>query len=1134
MPAAPSVGGSGTLTALEPDLPSVSSGLDRAASTTELRLASVLFVDLVGFTSLSEVRDAEDVRELLGRYFDTARTIVERHGGVVEKFIGDAVMAVWGVPAAREDDAERAVRAALEVVDAVGVLGEDVGTARLPARAGVVSGQVAVVEKPGEGLVVGDRVNTASRVQSAAQPGSVLVDDVTRQLTSAAIAFEDAGQHVVKGKTERLRLWRAVRVIAGIGGSEREAGLEAPFVGRDGDLWLIKELFHGALERRSARLVAVSGEAGVGKSRVRREFFMYVDGLSQRVLWHLGRCPSFGDGVAYRALVQMVRQRFAITEEATTEEASAKLGEGLERWIADPADREFLRPRLGVLLGVADPGLAREELFSGWRLFFERLAERLPVVLVLEDVQWADAGLLDFIEELLDWSASSPIFILALARPQLATGRDGWPAGRRGATTVQLEPLGEPAMRELLAGLVNLPDRAAGRIVERAQGVPLYAIETVRALADRGALSERNGRLVLEGELGELDVPPSLSSLLAARLDALEPVERALVKAMSVFGGAFPRSAASVLGDVPGAELDGVLGALVRRQVFVIRADRLSPDRGRYAFAQGLLRAVAYEMLSRQERKLRHLAAAKHLRRAFPNDGEDVAQEIASHYLGAYRAAGQDRDAPELRGEALVALRRAARRAATVGAPEAAERAYLAAAELAEREAERTALTQAAGGMALQSGRSEHALELFEAAVSAHLAAGRERDAARTTGDVGRALNRLRRPQEAIERLGAALATLAGDQFDPDVAKLNVDLGNALVRVGDYERAGPPVQTALQIAEALDLPAVLCDALNLEAMVSMFTGRVRQARVLCAGALEIAQSHELTRQLAIAQGNMGNLGVLWDLPDAEEHIQRAVALARRRGDRRLESLNSGNLMILWLLVGRWSQVQELAGELLADDEQRPGAEHLHCRLAILHALRGDPGAAQASLERLSAWEITDEREARANHAATRIGVLLAQGRVGDALELGQRMLPHAIETLGAAHESVRQAWPDALQAALALGRVRDAEALLALLARRPLGHVPPYMRAQIDRYRALIDAAEHRGDAVEADLAAAIDALQQLGYPYARAVAQVDLAAWLTVAGRAGDAALLRKQATATLESLGAGTGLGVAIAGEH
>lgn len=265
-------------------------------ATAEMRMASVLFADLVGFTSLSESREAEDVRELLGRYFDASRTIVERHGGSVQKFIGDAVMAVWGAPAAREDDAERAVRAALELVDAVGVFGEEVGAPDLRARAGVVTGQVAALDNPEEGLVVGDRVNTASRIQSTAAPGAVLVDEVSRQLTAASIAYEDAGEHVVKGKAEPLRLWRAVRVVAGVGGSDREQGLEAPFVGRDADLRLLKDLFHGALERGTARLVAVFGEAGVGKSRLRREFSNYTDGLSQTVLWHMGRCLSYGDG----------------------------------------------------------------------------------------------------------------------------------------------------------------------------------------------------------------------------------------------------------------------------------------------------------------------------------------------------------------------------------------------------------------------------------------------------------------------------------------------------------------------------------------------------------------------------------------------------------------------------------------------------------------------------------------------------------------------------------------------------------------------------------------------------------------------------------------------------------------------
>ena len=413
------------------------------------------------------------MRELLGRYFDSARTIVDRYGGVVEKFIGDAVMAVWGAPVAREDDAERAVRAALEIVDAVAVFGDEVGAAGLKARAGVVTGQVAALDSPSEGLVVGDRVNTASRVQSAADPGSVFVDEVTRQVTSASITYEDAGEHTVKGKLEPLRLWRALRVVAGVGGSQREQGLDAPFVGRDGDLRLVKELFHGALERQSARLVAVSGEAGIGKTRLRREFFNYIDGLADTILWHSGRCLSYGKGVAYWALAEMVRQRMSINEEASEEDASAKLALALDRWIPDAAEREFLAPRLGALLGVAEPGLGRDELFAGWRLFFERLATHEPVALVFEDLQWADEGLLEFIESVLDWSASSPIFVLTLARPELAAGREGWPAGRRGATTLVLEPLGDASMRELLGSLVDgLPEDAAARIVARAEGVP--------------------------------------------------------------------------------------------------------------------------------------------------------------------------------------------------------------------------------------------------------------------------------------------------------------------------------------------------------------------------------------------------------------------------------------------------------------------------------------------------------------------------------------------------------------------------------------------------------------------------------------------------------------------------------------
>jgi class 3 adenylate cyclase/tetratricopeptide (TPR) repeat protein len=1095
---------------------------EASAGAAEMRLVSVLFVDLVGFTSLAEAREAEDVRELLGRYFEAARAIVDRYEGVVEKFIGDAVMAVWGVPVAREDDAERAVRAALEVVDAVALLGLGVASPDLRARAGVVTGQVAASENSDDGLVVGDRVNTASRVQSAAPPGSVFVDEVTRFLTSGAVVFADAGEHAVKGKVDPLRLWRAVRVVAGVRGSQREPGLIAPFVGRDGDLRLLKELFHGALGRRSARLVAVSGEAGVGKSRLRQEFFNYVDGLAETVLWHAGRCLSHGEGVAYWALAEMVRRRLGIADEAPTDYAAARLAAGLDRWVPDPADREFLRPRLGALLGVADPRLGREELFAGWRLFFEQLAAYEPVTLVFEDMQWASPGLLAFIEQLLDWSAASPIFMLTLARPELAASRAGWPAGRRGATTLQLEPLDDAAVRALLDGVVDgLPERAAQRIVEQAQGVPLYAVETIRALADRRVLVQRDGRLVLEGELGELDVPASLHSLLAARLDALEPAERGLVKAMSVFGGAFPRSAAAALAEVPDDQLDTVLASLVRRQVLVISADPHSPDRGQYEFAQGLLRTVAYERLSRQERKPRHRAAAEHLRSVYANDGEEVAEVIAFHYLDAYRAAQADPDAEQLRVETLAALRRAAQRAAMVGAPEVAERAFLTATELAADEEERTELIHAAGEMALQSGRLEPALELLETASDAHTKAGREREAAGIAGRIGLVLVRLGHNEQAAERITAALEILASDRLDPEVGALNRALGGALVFAGDYERAGPPLETALQIGQALKLPGLLSDALTNKANLYLHTGRAEEARCLFGGAIDIAERHGLVEALGRAQSNSGNLASQWDLPDAGRHSESALALARRRGDRYMESVSAGNLVTVRLFAGRWQEAERLADELL-DDDGRAGAGYSDFPMVILHVLRGEPEAARIILDRLAAWEHSDDEEHQAMHSSASISVTLATGHPEEALERGKRMLPHAIDRLGASNESVRHGWPDTLQAALALARPEDARVLLALLAERPPGHIPPYLEAQLARGRALLAAAEGRHDTVEADL----NSFRALGYRYWLAVAQTDLVAWMAGQNGGSDARALLAEATATLESLGAAPAL--------
>src|SRR5581483_10696876 len=392
-----------------------------AAPVAERRLVSVLFADLVGFTPLSESRDPEEVRELLSRYFDTCRRLVELYGGVVEKFIGDAVMAVWGTPTAREDDAERAVRTALDLVAAVSALGDEIGAPELRARAGVLTGEAAVnIAAAGEGMVAGDLVNTAARIQSAAAPGSVLVGDATRRASEQAIAFEDAGEHELKGKAEPVGLHRAVRVTAARGGALRSEGLEAPFVGRERELRLVKELYHASAEQSRAQFVQITGIAGIGKSRLAWEFFKYTDGLVEEIWWHRGRCLAYGEGVAYWALAEMVRTRAQILEGEDQDAARAKLDACVAEHVPDAEERAWVEPRLANLLGLDDRAdTDRQDLFAAWRLFFERLADQGPLVMVFEDLQWADQALLAFVEYLLEWSASQRLYVLALARPEL-------------------------------------------------------------------------------------------------------------------------------------------------------------------------------------------------------------------------------------------------------------------------------------------------------------------------------------------------------------------------------------------------------------------------------------------------------------------------------------------------------------------------------------------------------------------------------------------------------------------------------------------------------------------------------------------------------------------------------------------
>jgi class 3 adenylate cyclase/predicted ATPase len=1071
-------------------------------------VCSVLFCDVVGFTPLSEARDPEAVRELLSQYFDRARTVITRYGGVVEKFIGDAVMAVWGTPTATEGDAERAVRAALDLVTAVAELGAEAAVPDLAARAGVVTGEVAVtLGAAGEGMVAGDAVNTASRVQAAAEPGSVLVDAATQRLAGSAIGFADAGEHQLKGKTEPAQLWRATRVLAGAGGSQRVDGLEAPLTGRDAELRAVRDLFHAAADRRVPRLVLVSGPAGVGKSRLGWEFRKYVEGLADVVRWHQGRCLSYGDGVAFWALAEIVRQRLGIAEEDPVDIAADKLAAGLDRLVPDPAERGYVGVRLGRLLGVAAEGdggeaLSREELFAGWRLFFERLAAQQSVVLLVEDAHYADTGLLDFLDHLIDWVRDLPVYILVFARPELGQARPGFGAGRN-RSTLTLDPLDEASMDALVDALVpGMPAAARSKITRQAQGVPLFAVETVRALVDRDIVQPIEGVYRLVGDVGELAVPDSLHALLAARLDALDPGVRRLVTDAAVLGTTFPAEALIAVSGQDEAAVRASLAELVRREVFSVSADRLSPERGSYRFAQEMLRQVAYDTLSRRDRKARHLKVAAHLRAVFAGDGEEVADVIARHYLDALNAVPDAPDAAQIRGHAVTALTRSGERAERTGAPARAAASYAAAAELSAAgtaDGTAAALWERAATAADTGADWALAVELAGRAREGHLQAGQPRAAARARAIAGQALRYWGRLGEAREQLTAAVEVLRADPDTDTVRALN-NLAAVEVFAGSPD-AGRLSAEALTLGQALGVGDDEFSRLfTTRGIYLAFTDRRIEAASYYRESARLAGQAGDIMRLGLALLNLADTLAATDPAPAAEAARTAAGHARRAGDRESLAVATGNLAQALLMLGDWDAADaELTHA--ADSDALVGAEFLTCYRGLMAALRGDTAAAQATLAGLGDLRASEDPQDQAL-------VSLAEGFTADARRQPRAALGHARAilahsgALGISHEALRWAWPLAARAAHELGDAAAAGELLALLDGCQPGHLVPMLRAERDLVRARL-AADGGLDAAAA-FTAAISRLREQSTPYHLAHGLLDHAQYLR---RTGDAA---------------------------
>ena len=1071
-------------------------------------MCSVLFADLVGFTSLSEARDPEDVREILSRYFTVCRNVIDRYGGVVEKFIGDAVMAVWGTPVATEQDAERAVRAALELVEAVAALGAAVSAAGLAARAGIVTGPVAVtIGAHGEGMVAGDAVNTASRVQGVARPGGVLADDSTKRLTERAIAYDDAGVYALKGREASAHLFAATRVLSGAGGTQRVDGLEAPLVGRAAELRTVKDLFHASVERRSPRLLVITGPAGVGKSRLGWEFEKYTDGLADTVLWHRGHCLSFGgEGVAYWALAEIVRQRFGIAEEDPTGVAETKMVEGMLRFVDDPAERDYVGARLSRLLGVRYPAapaavLDRDELYAGWRMFFERLAAVAPVAMLIEDAHHADEGLLGFFAHLIEWTRQLPIFVLLFARPGRDAIDSGYGVGRN-RSTLSLDPLDPASMDDLVGALVpGAPPAAREAVVTRAEGIPLFAVETIRALIDYGAVRrEGEGPYRLVGELsGTMAVPSTLHSLLAARLDALPEDEHSLVGTASVLGQRFSKDAlVAVSGRQPEA-VHQALGELVRRDVLSIAADPLSPERGSYRFCQEMLRQVAYETLSRRDRKAHHLAVAAHMRAAFANDGEEVAEVVAHHYLDAAAADPGGPDAAALSADGLHFLLRAGDRAVRSGAPSRAAALFAEAAVVAPI-SERGALFEQAAYAAYTFGDVHQAAELVDRAADAHRAAGSERGVARTRSLRGRILQYEGRSAAARRELAEAVAQLRTEP-DGDTVEALRRLATIEIFTGNLAQGEALVDEALRLAQELDVEADHLGRLfDAKGHAAAFGNRHGEAATYYEAAAHIAERTGNLGAAAVAQHNLADILARTDPRRAADVARSAAEHARRTGRRASLGLAVANLAIALLEVGEWDEADAALVE--AREVDHLDDEDAQRVTGWLAGLRGDSAGAMAALARLEKSRDSEEPQVQASLAFLEALVALAAGDLELALSHARSTLARQ-KDISIGHESQRWGWPLAARVARVIGDADGLTELMAMLDAYPPGHVPPVLRAERQLVQALEAAERQPAEAVTA-VERAVVAVRRAGNPYHLGHALLDHAGALDAAGRPG------------------------------
>jgi class 3 adenylate cyclase/tetratricopeptide (TPR) repeat protein len=596
------------------------------------KVVTILFSDLAGSTVLGEGLDPESFRRLLARYFQEMQAVVQRHEGTTEKFIGDALMAVFGVPRLHEDDALRAVRAAVEMRQALGRLNEEFERAwglRVLARVGINTGEVVAGDPAGGGsFVAGDAVNLAARLEQAAEPGQILIADSTYRLVREAVTAEPLAPLAVKGKTEPVSAWRLLEVTPGVPGWGRR--LDSPLVGRDQELQALQEAVRRTSASRSCELVTVLGAAGVGKSRLVNELLATL-GSRPRVVW--GRCLPYGEGITFWPIVEVLRDAAGISDADPPEDARSKLLAQLE----PSGNKQLVGERLAALLGLSEVTPGIQETFWAVRKFLEELAARRPLVVVCDDINWGEPTFLDLLEYLVDWIRGVPVLLVCLARGDLLDTRGSWMTGKPNASLITLHPLSRPQTEGLIGNLLSAggaPPRGdpIAQLAEVTEGNPLFAEELVRMLVDDGRLRRHNSGWRVAGDISTLDIPPTIHALITARLDRLAEEERAVIERASVIGRQFWwRAVAELSPDEERAGVGSGLQSLTRKELIVPDRSDLSEE-DTFRFAHILVRDAAYRGTSKAVRAKLHERFAEWIP-ATVRDRAGEYEEIVGYHL---------------------------------------------------------------------------------------------------------------------------------------------------------------------------------------------------------------------------------------------------------------------------------------------------------------------------------------------------------------------------------------------------------------------------------------------------------------------------------------------------------------------